>query len=211
MKIYDMEADDDFSMRPEFKNASCGSGFLGGGELKRMGFKSVGVNTKIGWPSTIIGAQNITVGNNVRIDQFCTIIATEPITIGSHIHIGAYCFLLGPIRIEDFAGLSQRVSLYGKTDDFSGAGLVGPIIPNHLRKVHSGGVALCRHALLGSGTIVLPNVIIRQGTSVGAASLIRKDLDSWKMYAGNPARKIGDRDRETILKLERQFLEERHA
>ena len=64
-----------------------------------------------------------------------------------------------------------------------------------------------RHAVVGSGCVILPGVTIGEGSSVGALSLINKNLDAWGVYAGSPARYIKARSKR-VLELEKQLLAE---
>jgi galactoside O-acetyltransferase len=54
----------------------------------------------------------------------------------------------------------------------------------------------------------LPDVIIEEGSSVGALSLVRKNISSWGVYFGIPVKKIKSRYKD-ILKLEEKFLKEK--
>ena len=51
--------------------------------------------------------------------------------------------------------------------------------------------------------MVLPGVNIGEGATVGANSIVTRDLESWGIYIGN--RKIGTRDREGVLKNYERF------
>jgi len=42
---------------------------------------------------------------------------------------------------------------------------------------------------------------------VAACAVVRRDLAPWGVYAGDPARKIGERDREAIREKRRLLLE----
>lgn len=66
------------------------------------------------------GASRISIGDNVRIDDFC--VFCGDVTIGSHIHIAPYCILYGEygIQMENYSGLSARVTVFGAIDDFGG-------------------------------------------------------------------------------------------
>jgi acetyltransferase-like isoleucine patch superfamily enzyme len=46
---------------------------------------------------------------------------------------------------------------------------------------------------LGAGTIVLPGVTIGDGAVIGAGSVVTHDVAAYEIWAGNPAKKIGDR------------------
>jgi galactoside O-acetyltransferase len=69
-----------------------------------------------------------------------------------------------------------------------------------------GDVKIGRHVIIGSGSIVLPNVILEEGVAVGALSLIRKDCKAFGIYSGSPAKRISERKR-NLLELEKEFLE----
>jgi galactoside O-acetyltransferase len=50
------------------------------------------------------------------------------------------------------------------------------------------------HSLLGAGCIVLPGVVVGNGSAIGALSLITKNVPEWGIYAGSPLRFIKNRD-----------------
>ena len=179
-------------------------------ELAGEAFKSLGKNVQIYKNCTVVGAKNISVGNNVRIDAFCSIVVPEDgfLEIGSYVHIGAFCHLSASngIIINDFSGISQRVTIYSRTDDFSGKYMTGPTVPPEYTGGYSGTVHLKRHVIVGSSSVVLPGVTIGEGTSVGALSLVNKDLEAWSIYVGVPAKRIKARSKDLLL-LEQKLLD----
>jgi len=180
-------------------------------ELLEFGFKSVGNNVRVAKNCTIIGLENIEIGDNVRIDGYSTLIASGGyLKFGSYIHIGGYSLLSGGagIIMEDFSGLSQGVRIYSKSDDYSGVALTNPTVPPQYLKVVSGLVTLKRHVIVGSGSIILPNVTIGEGSSVGALSVITKSLESWGVFVGTPAKRLKGRSQE-LLEQEKQLLKNR--
>jgi len=180
-------------------------------DLKDAGFKSIGKNVRIAKNNTIIGLENITIGNNVRIDGECAIIAAGEgwLNIGSHIHIGGWCYLSAGdgIKMEDFTGLSQGVRIYSRTDDYSGKYLTNPTVPEKYIGITRGAVVLGRHVIVGSGTVILPKITIGEGSSVGALSLVTKDLDPWGVYFGSPAKRLKARSKR-LLELEEELKKE---
>ncbi|MHA5065619.1 acyltransferase [Cetobacterium somerae] len=176
-------------------------------ELKKIGFKSLGENVLISDKCSIYSPEKIEIGNNVRIDDFC--ILSGDIKIGSYIHIAAFSALFGGggIIMEDFSGLSARGLVYSVSDDYSGEFLTNPMIPEKYRGVYKGEVTFKKHSLVGAGSIILPGVILEEGTSVGANSLITSSTQKWSIYVGSPAKKIKDRKRD-LLKLEEKFIRE---
>ncbi|WP_179320280.1 acyltransferase [Winogradskyella helgolandensis] len=180
-------------------------------ELKSLGFKSLGINVKIAKNCLIVGIPNISIGNNVIIDSFCSIIAPGDgyLNIGSYVHIASYCHLLASdgIDLMDFSGLSQGVKIYSKTDDYSGNSLTNPTIPNTYKTMKKGRVKLGKHTIIGAGCVILPNVVIGEGTSVGALSLVGSNLDSWTIYFGNPLKKLARRSKK-LLEKKQEFLDQ---
>jgi dTDP-4-amino-4,6-dideoxy-D-glucose acyltransferase len=172
-------------------------------------FASAGDHVAVDPTVRVIGAERVSLGSNVRIDAFVVLSAgAGGITIGDYVHIGAHCFLAGaaPIQIEDFAGVSGRVSIYSSSDEYSGESLIGPTIPPDFTQVTSAPVTLKKLSIIGAGSIVLPGVTLAVGAGVGALSLVKDDVGPFEMVAGVPARRIGTRAR-TVLELERKVRE----
>jgi galactoside O-acetyltransferase len=181
-------------------------GYYDENELKLLGFKFIGYNVKIAKNCLIVGIPNISIGNNVIIDSFCSIIASGNgcLKIGSYVHIASFCHLLASegIELKDFCGLSQGVKIYSKTDDYSGNSLTNPTIPNAYKSTKKGKVTINEHAIIGAGCVILPNVIIGDGVSVGALSLVGSNLEAWTIYYGNPLKKLTKRSKALLQKKE---------
>lgn len=184
-------------------------GFCSEDELRQAGFKSIGANVQIDRGCTIIGMENISIGDNVRIDGFCTLVANGGwLDIGSYVHIAAHVHMIasGGINIGDFAGISQGVKIYSRSDDFSGGYLNGPMVPHEYTGTIDAVVTIGRHVVIGSNAVILPGTKIGEGTAVGAQALVIKDLDEWSVYAGCPAKRLKERSRD-LLKHEESMRE----
>lgn len=188
------------------------TGYYHDEELKSFGFKSLGKNVKIAKNCTIMGLSNISIGSNVIIDSFCCIIASDiggRLKLGSHVHIGGFCHILanGGVEIKDFSGLSQGVKVYSKSDDYSGKTLTNSTIPEKYKNTQKGKITINEHVIVGANSIILPNVTIDTGASIGALSLVATNLESWNIYFGNPLRKLGKKSDGLLLK-KMEFLKE---
>lgn len=186
-------------------------GYYQSDELRNFGFKYVGEHVQVAKNCTIIGLENISIGDNVRIDGGTTLAcANGYLRLGSYIHIGGGCHLTcaGGIELEDFSGLSQGVKIYSGTDDYSGASLTNPTVPPEFLRVEVAKVHIGRHVIIGSGSVILPGVLIGEGSSVGALSLVNRSLESWGVYFGSPAKKLKSR-KQNLLALEKEFLSKR--
>jgi dTDP-4-amino-4,6-dideoxy-D-glucose acyltransferase len=177
--------------------------------IEQMGFGSIGRDLQISDRASFYGLSRIHLGNNVRIDDFCVLAAGDGgIDIGNHVHIAVSSSLIGAgkITMSDYSGISSRVSIYSSSDDYSGATMTNPTVPSEFTGVIHADVIIGRHAIIGSGSVVLPGVILEQGVAIGALSLVTKNCAEFGIYTGNPARRIMDRKRD-LLNLEKQFLE----
>ena len=167
-------------------------------ETHELGFKSVGKNVLISRFAHFYGTENIILGNHVRIDDFC--ILSGQIKLGNYIHISAYTALYGKFGIEmlDYSGLSPRCTIFSASDDFSGNFMIGPMIESKYTNVTGGKISIGKYSQLGNNCTVLPKITIGEGVAVGAMSLVTKNLDSWKIYAGIPAIYIKDRSKKLL-------------
>ncbi|WP_278623012.1 DapH/DapD/GlmU-related protein [Parabacteroides gordonii] len=165
-------------------------------ELEQIGFASIGKNVLISRKASIYSASSISLGSNVRIDDFS--ILSGKIIIGSNVHISAYVALYGSMGIflQDFSGISARTTIYSAVDDFSGEYMVGPMSPN--THVSGGPVIMEKYTQIGASCVVMPNIIIREGSVVGSMSFVNKTLDPWGVYVGIPVYKLKDRSKRLL-------------
>ncbi len=183
-------------------------GVLTRGQIKAMGFASVGDNVCLSNKASYYNCANIQIGNNVRVDDFCVISAgLGGVEIGNYVHVAVYSLLIGAGRIilHDFSGLSSRVSIYSSSDDYSGASLTNPMVPDELTNVSHADVVVGRHVIIGTGSVVLPGVTLEDGVAVGALSLVSKSCSAFGIYSGVPVRRIKERKLD-LLQLEQQLV-----
>ena len=171
-------------------------------DLRKL--KHLGKNVIIGKTVRIRYPELVTIGDNCIIDDF-TYISTA-LELKGHIHISAGCKLIGgresTVSIGEYSTLSPGVVLVAGSDDYVG-GIATPLVPTEVKgDVELGVIHLKKHCLIGSNSVILPNVTFGEGAAVGALSLVNCDLKAWGLYAGIPAKKIKDRNKEQILKFE---------
>lgn len=184
-------------------------------ELLALGLASLGQDVSIHRTALLYGCERIHVGDHVRIDAFSLISAgPQGISIGDHVHIASGAYLFGSggrIELHAFAGLSSRVSVYTATDDYKEGYLTNPTVPLEFKKLSCGPVTLEEHALVGAGSILMPNVRLQQGSAIGALSFITKDVPAFWLVAGHPARKLAERSRDLLGRAEDLRAQEREA
>ncbi len=155
----------------------------------------------------IIGLENISFGKYIIIDDYVLIYAKEKIKIGNYVHIASYSSISGggEFIMEDFTGLASGCRIITGSDDFKDYGFGNPTISDEFRNTKIGKVKLERFSIIGTNTVILPNITIGEGATVSANSVITKDLEPWGIYIGN--RKVGTRNKEEVLKNYKKFLE----
>lgn len=175
-------------------------------QLSKLGFKSLGKNVKISDKAAIYDCDNIEIGANSRIDDFCVV--SGNVQIGSNVHITPMCLIAGGekgIILEDFVTISYGVKIFTQSDDYHGCSLTNSTIPKKYKNEKKLKVLLKRHSIVGSGSTILPGVVLEVGVSVGAMSLVTRPTNPWSIYAGIPAVKIKERSKE-LLKKEKGYL-----
>tara|TARA_Y100000389_G_C17454382_1_gene517059 strand:- start:2222 stop:2812 length:591 start_codon:yes stop_codon:yes gene_type:complete len=184
------------------------SGFLNPNELKKISFKKIGKKVFISRNVVIVGAKNISIGSNVRIDSFsCLIAPKKELKIGSYVHIGAHSYLSATegIELKNFSGMGQSVKLYSVNDDYTGNSLTNPTTGKDFKNVKKGKITIGKHVCIGSNSIILPNVNIKSGASVGSFTLVNQNLNGNYIYFGIPAKPLIKRSKKYIL-FEKKFL-----
>ena len=56
-----------------------------------------------------------------------------------------------------------------------------------------GGIVIEDDCWLGSGVVLLDGALLRRGCVIAAGSVVRGEVEAYGIYAGAPARKIGER------------------
>lgn len=179
-------------------------------ELDAVGFKSLGQGVLISSKATIYNPEQIEIGDNSRIDDFCVL--SGKISLGKHVHIAPFCLIAGGVpgvTMDDFSGLAYGSQVFSQSDDYSGKSMTNPTVPSAYKEETKAPVHIKTHVIVGAQSVVFPGVIIEEGCSVGAMTLVNKSTRPWGIYVGNPAKRIKERKKD-LLELERKFLEEKH-
>ncbi len=136
--------------------------------IKQM---KLGKPVPISATARISNGQNITIGSRTNINRYCSLLAGE----NSKIIMGEDC-LTGP-------GVKIIASKY----DVQGRDTIRSY-PADERDVIIGN-----DVWLGANVVVLPGVKIGDGAIVGAGSVVTKDVESYAVMVGVPAKKIKTR------------------
>ena len=182
--------------------------FLTTAALSSLGFLSLGVNIKISDKAAIYNPELMEIGDHVRIDDFCVI--SGKVVLGRNVHIAIFCNIAGGevgVTMEDFSGLAYGCHVFTQSDDYSGRTLTNPTIPDKYKCEIKLPICIKRHSIVGTCSVILPGVILEEGTSIFAMSLVTKSTECWSVYFGAPAKRLKGRSRE-LLGLEHKYLSE---
>jgi galactoside O-acetyltransferase len=161
------------------------------------------------WAKVVHDGTNFSIGDMSQVDDFVFINAGRMCSIGRFCHIASFVSVIGggELFLDDFSGLSAGVRVITGTDDYMGPYLTNPTVPREFTNYQISKVTIGKSAIVGTNTVIFPGVTIGEGAAVGAATVVRRDLAEWGIYAGEPLRKIGERDRAAILEKRRVLLE----
>jgi acetyltransferase-like isoleucine patch superfamily enzyme len=149
--------------------------------------------------------EHFDVGEYSIVDDFCYFSARVKIGKGSHIASG--CSIAGGrgylCTIGDFSSLSSGVKIWCASDDFVNdvVTVIPPGMENPKTHIISGDVVLGNYTAIGSNAVVMPKNTIPEGTVIGALSFVPAEFEfeAWSVYAGTPIRKVGARNKRSVL------------
>ena len=163
-------------------------------------FKKQGIDLFVSDTAIIKYPKEILLGNHVAIDNFVSM--TTSADIGDYVHIGPSVCVIGGVSswlyMEHFSGISANCTIVCGSDDFT-KGMLNPQVPFKYRKTKIGRVVFQRFSCVGVNCTVMPNVVLGEGSVVGAGSVVTKDTEPWGIYIGSPAKRVGTRDKESVL------------
>ncbi|KAI9738526.1 MAG: Maltose acetyltransferase [Claussenomyces sp. TS43310] len=127
------------------------------------------------------------VGNNVVVEAPFTCDYGYNIHIGQDVAIGKNCTILDTceVAIGDRTVLGPNVNIYTATlpvDPKRRLGSRGPHLGHR--------IVIEEDCWIGGGVTILPGRTIRKGSTVGAGSIVTRDVPPYTVVCGNPARVI---------------------
>lgn len=130
---------------------------------------------------------------NIGKNFYCgkrLIVKKNSTTVGDHVFIGNNCHLsVEQLTIKDFVMLASNVAIVGGDHRFDKVGT--PIVFSG--RGERNGVVIERDVWIGHGVIIMDGVTIGEGSIIGAGSIVTKNVESYSIYLGAPAKKIKNR------------------
>ena len=144
----------------------------------------------------------VEIGNHVAIDWgfYCT----TALKIGDYVHVSPHVAVIGGqqtgLTIGDFCFVSVGARMICGSEQFHGAGLIGPLIPEAYKDDQTlEPIVLEPFSGVCANSVVMPGVVMAEGSILGANSFLKTSTEPWTIYAGSPARPIKTR-RSDIMK-----------
>lgn len=161
--------------------------------------KYCGENVKIYDLAKICNPQWAEIDDNCYIGDFTFIDARESLKIGKYTIVAWHCVIEGGahIKIGDRVFLGPGSKLLGSTYEYNGV-YTSQLLPEGSFKIDYNDITIGDDTYLGAGTVVMPGVTIGEGALVGANALVNRNLKPWCIYAGNPVKLVGEREKPAL-------------
>jgi len=135
------------------------------------------------------------IGDDSTVEDFTTINnGVGDVSIGDRTRIGLGCTLIGPVKVGNDVRIAQNVVLSGlnhKYEDDS--------VPISEQGVTTNNIIVEDEAWIAANCVVLPGVTIGKHSVVSAGSIVRRNVPSYSVVSGNPAKVIKKRNPETKI------------
>jgi UDP-2-acetamido-3-amino-2,3-dideoxy-glucuronate N-acetyltransferase len=147
-------------------------------------------------PSAIVD-EGASIGKRTKIWHFCHIMPGA--VIGADCTVGQNVFVDGGVRIGNGVKIQNNVSVYKgvfiEDDVFLGPSVVFTNVINPRsfieRKAEFRQTLIRRGATIGANTTIVCGLEVGEYAMIGAGSVITKNVPSFSLYYGNPARQKG--------------------
>ena len=126
------------------------------------------------------------VGNFTLIEDFTAINnGVGDVIIGSNARVGIGSVIIGPVTLGDKVGIGQNVFISGFNHGYSNTS-----VDSNEQNLVIKPVIIENNSHVGSNSVILPGVHIGEGVQIGAGSVVTKNIPSYSVVVGNPARVI---------------------
>ena len=143
----------------------------------------------------------ITIGKDSYLSSHATLNTFDGwITIGAHCSVNSYAILYGHggLQIGDDVRIAPQVMILPMNHVFADLD-----VPIWKQGIHTRGIKIEDDVWLGAGSVVLDGVTIGKGSVIGAGAVVSKDIPSYSIAVGVPARvvkrrakKVDDKNRD---------------
>ena len=134
-------------------------------------------------------------GDYSTIEDFSAINnGVGPVIIGDRTKIGLSNTIIGPVTIGNDIRLAQNITLSGLNHNYTDVNM-----PIHVQGVSTAPIVIEDETWIGANVVVLAGVTIGKHCIVAAGSVVTKDVPSYSVAVGNPARVLKKYNTETKI------------
>ncbi|MDB5711499.1 MAG: putative colanic acid biosynthesis acetyltransferase [Sphingomonas bacterium] len=140
-----------------------------------------------GWRRMLLRSFGAKIGRGAKPYPSAVIWAPWNLVMGEHSTLGdaVDCYCVARVEIGDHASVSQRAYLCAASRDVDD--------PDH--PLMTAPIVIERRSWVAAEAYVGPGVTVRQGGVVAARAVVVRDVESWSVVGGNPAKLIRKRQR----------------
>lgn len=125
-------------------------------------------------------------GRDCLIEDFAVINnGAGNVVLGDGVRIGIGSVVIGPVRMGDRVGLGQHVFISGFNH-----GYADPTRDSNEQELVRKQTTIGPESHIGANSVVVAGVEIGERCQIGAGSVVTKDIPSYSVAVGNPARVI---------------------
>ena len=125
-------------------------------------------------------------GSKSIIESFSTINnGVGDVSIGNNTGIGLSNVIIGPVKIGDYVMLAQNIVISGLNHGYEDV-----TVPPRLQIVVTKQITIDDNVWIGANCVITAGVTIGKHAVIGAGSVVTKDIPSFCVAVGNPARVI---------------------
>ncbi len=106
-----------------------------------------------------------------------------PVIIGDRTKIGLSNTIIGPVTVGNDVRLAQNITLSGLNHNYEDISL-----PIHEQGVSTAPIVIEDDSWIGANVVVVAGVTVGKHSIVAAGSIVTKDIPSFSVAVGNPAR-----------------------
>jgi UDP-2-acetamido-3-amino-2,3-dideoxy-glucuronate N-acetyltransferase len=149
-------------------------------------YQRIAKDVKLGQGARVFAFTNLygcEIGDETKVGAFVEI--QKGAKIGNRCKISSHTFICEGVTIEDEVFIGHNVTFIN--DRFPRATAASGALQTEADWVCT-PTRVKRRASIGSGVTILCGVVIGEGATVGAGSVVTRDVPSGAVVAGNPAR-----------------------
>jgi len=156
---------------------------------------NVGKNSIIKWSNEFKLTDNarIDIGHNTTLKENSYFLLTKPkpyLKLGNYVGIGRNCYiaLKDTLVIGDYTRLGPNVTILDQDHSYK----KDDLIMNQGAKISK--ITIGSDVWIGASVTILKGVTIGDGAIIGANSLVTKDIPSYEIWVGVPAKVLRKRE-----------------